>query len=56
MNKTTLDQWRMLQAVVRHGGFAQASAAIHKSQSTINYAVHKLQDQLGLPLLEVVGR
>ena len=56
MNKTTLDQWRMLQAVVRHGGFAQAAAEIHKSQSTINYAVHKLQDQLGLPLLEVVGR
>ena len=56
MNKTTLDQWRMLQAVVRHGGFAQAAAAIHKSQSTINYAVHKLQDQLGLPLLQVVGR
>ncbi len=46
----------MLQAVVEHGGFAQAAAAIHKSQSTINHAVHKLQDQLGLPLLEVVGR
>lgn len=56
MNKTTLEQWRMLQAVVRHGGFAQASEAIHKSQSTINHAVHKLQDRLGLPLLEVVGR
>jgi DNA-binding transcriptional LysR family regulator len=56
MYKTTLDQWRMLQAVVHHGGFAQAAEAIHKSQSTINYAVHKLQDQLGLPLLEVVGR
>jgi DNA-binding transcriptional LysR family regulator len=56
MNKTTLEQWRMLQAVVEHGGFAQASQAIHKSQSTINHAVHKLQNQLGLPLLEVVGR
>ncbi|KAA1194316.1 LysR family transcriptional regulator [Pseudohalioglobus sediminis] len=56
MNKTTLEQWRMLQAVVRHGGFAQAAAAIHKSQSTINHAVHKLEDLLGLPLLEVVGR
>ena len=56
MNKTTLEQWRMLEAVVRHGGFAQAAKAIHKSQSTINHAVHKLQDQLGLPLLEVVGR
>ncbi len=56
MNRTTLEQWRMLQAVVEHGGFAQAAAAIHKSQSTINHAVHKLQDQLGLRLLEVVGR
>ena len=56
MNRTTLEQWRMLQAVVEHGGFAQAAQAIHKSQSTINHAVHKLQSQLGLPLLEVVGR
>ncbi|TGD75737.1 LysR family transcriptional regulator [Mangrovimicrobium sediminis] len=56
MHRTTLEQWRMLQAVVEHGGFAQAAAAVHKSQSTINHAVHKLQDQLGLPLLEVVGR
>lgn len=46
----------MLLAVVTHGGFAQAAAATHKSQSSINHAVHKLQDQLGLPLLEVVGR
>jgi len=56
MNRTTLEQWRMLQAVVDHGGFAQAAAAIHKSQSTINHAVHKLQRQLGVPLLAVVGR
>lgn len=46
----------MLQAVVEHGGFAQAAEAIHKSQSTINHAVHKLQDRLGIPLLEVKGR
>jgi DNA-binding transcriptional LysR family regulator len=56
MHKSTLEQWRMLQAVVDHGGFAQAAAAIHKSQSSINHAVHKLQDQLGLKLLEVRGR
>ena len=56
MNRTTLEQWRMLQAVVEHGGFSQAAEAIHKSQSTINHAVHKLQSNLGLPLLEVVGR
>ncbi|MEH6569679.1 MAG: LysR family transcriptional regulator [Halioglobus sp.] len=56
MHKVTLEQWRMLQAVVHHGGFAQAAQAIHKSQSSINHAVHKLQDQLGLKLLEVRGR
>jgi DNA-binding transcriptional LysR family regulator len=56
MNKTTLEQWRMLKAVVEHGGFAQAAEAVHKSQSTINHAVHKLQARLGLPLLEVKGR
>jgi DNA-binding transcriptional LysR family regulator len=56
MPRTTLEQWRMLNAVVEHGGFAQAAAAIHKSQSSINHAVHKLEDRLGLPLLEVVGR
>ncbi len=56
MTRTTLEQWRMLQAVVEHGGFAQAAAAVHKSQSSINHAVHKLQDRLDLPLLEVKGR
>ena len=56
MSRSTLEQWRMFRAVVEHGGFAQAADAIHKSQSSINHAVHKLQDQLDLPLLEVVGR
>lgn len=56
MSRSTLEQWRMFRAVVDHGGFAQAAKAIHKSQSSINHAVHKLQDQLDLQLLEVVGR
>ncbi len=54
--KTTLEQWRMFKAVVDHGGYAQAAEAIHKSQSTISYGVHKLQEQLGVQLLEVEGR
>ena len=54
--KATLDQWRMFKAVVEHGGYAQASEAIHKSQSTISYGVHKLQEMLGVQLLEVEGR
>ncbi|AMO55038.1 LysR family transcriptional regulator [Endozoicomonas montiporae] len=56
MSKVTLEQWRMLHAVVEYGGFAQASSVLHKSQSTISYAVTKLQDQLGVRILEVRGR
>lgn len=54
--KATLEQLRMFKAVVEHGGYAQAAEAIFKSQSTISYSVHKLQDQLGVRLLEVEGR
>lgn len=56
MSKITLEQWRMLRAVVQHGGFSQAAVALNKSQSTINYGVNKLQDLLGVRILEVVGR
>lgn len=54
--KVTLEQWRALQAVVDHGGFAQAAEVLHKSQSSISYAVSKLQDQLGMELLHIEGR
>lgn len=56
MPKATLEQWRMLKAVVEHGGFNQASDAINKSQSSIHHAVHKLEDLLGVQLLMVEGR
>jgi DNA-binding transcriptional LysR family regulator len=56
MNKTTLEQWRMFAAVVEAGGFSQASDLVHKSQSSIHYAVHKLEESLDIKLLEVVGR
>ena len=46
----------MLHAVVEHGGFAQAADALYKSQSTISHAVTKLQDQLGIKVLEIKGR
>lgn len=56
MSRVTLAQWRMLAAVVDHGGFARAAEAIHKSPSTLNHAVHKLEEQLGVAVLEPVGR
>lgn len=56
MSRVTLAQWQMLAAVVDHGGFARAAQAIHKSPSTLNHAVHKLEEQLGVTVLEPVGR
>jgi len=52
----TLDQWRALQAVVDYGGYAQAAKQLNRSQSTVNYAVTKLEEQLEIQLLEVRGR
>lgn len=54
--KTTIEQWRILQAVVDFGGYAQAATALNKSQSAMNHAVAKLQNTLGVELLKVVGR
>lgn len=54
--KSTVEQWRIFQAVVDHGGYAQAAEKLNKSQSSLNHAVAKLQQALGLSLLEVRGR
>jgi len=54
--RTTLEQWRMFQAVADAGGFNQAAELIHKSQSTIHHGVTKLEQSLGLALFEAHGR
>lgn len=54
--KTSLEQWAVLAAVVDHGGFAQAAAALTRSQSAVSYAVARLQEALDVPLLVLEGR
>lgn len=54
--KTSAEQWRVLQAVVDYGGFAQAAQQLNRSQSAISYAIARLQEQIGAPLLEPEGR
>jgi DNA-binding transcriptional LysR family regulator len=54
--RITLEQWRALQAVVEAGGYAQAAEQIHKSQSTITYAVQKIEELLGLEVFRIRGR
>ena len=43
-------------AVVDAGGYAQAAEALHKSQSSVTYAVQKLQSVLGVKAFEIQGR
>jgi len=54
--RTSIDQWQVLAAVVDAGGFAQAAAQLHRSQSAVSYALAQLQAALGVRVLELRGR
>lgn len=54
--KVTLEQWQSFKAVVDEGSFARAAEALNKSQSTISYAISKLEEQLPAPVLAIEGR
>ncbi|HJV85140.1 MAG TPA: LysR family transcriptional regulator [Noviherbaspirillum sp.] len=52
----TLEQWRTLIMVVDIGGYAQAAEVLHKSQSSVTYAVQKIESLLGVKAFEIQGR
>lgn len=54
--RISLEQWRCLIAVVDAGGYAQAAARLHKSQSAVTYGVQKLEALLGVRAFEIHGR
>lgn len=54
--ETTLSEWEILHAVVQLGGFAAAAEMLNRSQSTISYAITRLEEQLGVQLFELKGR
>jgi DNA-binding transcriptional LysR family regulator len=54
--RITLEQWRALQAVVEGGSYAKAAEALHKSQSTITYAVQQIQSLLKVKAFQIQGR
>lgn len=54
--RITLDQWRALVAVVDEDGYAKAAAALHKSQSSVTYAVQQIEAQLGVKAFRIEGR
>lgn len=54
--RVTLDQWRALVAVVEAGSYARAAERLHRSQSTISYAVRQIEDGLGVEAFALEGR
>jgi len=58
MNRTriSLEQWRALVTVVDAGGYARAAERLHKTQSTISYAVHRIEEILAVEVFTLEGR
>lgn len=54
--KISLEQWASFKAVVDSGSFGLAAEAMNKSQSSISYAVARLNEQLPRPVLVLNGR
>src|SRR5687767_12710366 len=54
--RISLDQWTTLVSVVESGGYAKAGEQLHKSQSTLTYAIQKVEALLGVKLFEIRGR
>ncbi|WP_034411527.1 LysR family transcriptional regulator [Derxia gummosa] len=50
-----LDSLAALDAVVRHGGVARAAEKLNRVQSAVSYQVRKLEEQLGVALLDRDG-
>lgn len=54
--KISLEQWAAFKAVVDEGSFALAADALNKSQSSVSYAIARLNEQLPSPVLRIEGR
>lgn len=51
-----LEWWLTFKTVVDCGTYARAAELLNKSQSSLSYAVSRLNDQLPRPVLEIRGR
>lgn len=54
--KISLDHWTVLVSVVESGSYAKAAERIHKSQSTLTYAVQQLERLLDIKVFQRQGR
>lgn len=52
----TLQQLRLFEAVVRHGSYTRAAEEMHLTQPAVSIQIKRLEEQMGTPLLEQVGK
>jgi len=52
----TLQQLRLFNAVARHSSFTRAAEQMHLTQPAVSIQVKRLEEQVGLPLFEQVGK
>lgn len=52
----TLDQLRVLLAIVETGSFSAAGRRLHRVQSAISHAVSAMEEQFGVPLFDRTAR
>lgn len=54
--RISLEQWAAFKAVIDEGSFAMAAEVLNKSQSSVSYAIARLNEQLPSPVLRLEGR
>jgi len=54
--RISLEQWLTFKTVVDRGSYAAAAEALNKSQSSVSYAIQRLNEQLPSPVLRLNGR
>jgi DNA-binding transcriptional LysR family regulator len=52
----TIRQLQVFEAVARHNGFTRAAEELHLTQPAVSMQVKQLEEQVGLPLFEQVGK
>jgi LysR family transcriptional regulator, low CO2-responsive transcriptional regulator len=52
----TLRQLRVFESVARHLNFSRAAEALHLSQPAVSMQIRQLEDNVGMPLFEQIGK
>lgn len=55
-NPPTVQQMRLFAAVARHGSITRAAQEVHLTQPSVSMQVRRMEEKLGLPLTEQIGK